>query len=205
MNNPWEEIDLYAYENHMRLDSVFQLQTMNEMMKDQFYTYPVKSVIILGIAGGNGLEHIDQMVINKVYGVDINKNYLSACMHRYPKLQGVLHLIHADLTQDTKKLPHADLLIANLFIEYIGCEHFQKAVQQAAPRYVSCIIQIDTDASFVSDSPYIHVFDHLDEIHHTIEENTLVNALRRLGYEKIMQMDKSLPNGKKLIRIDFGK
>ena len=30
MNNPWEEISLDDYENHMSLDSVKQLQTMNE-------------------------------------------------------------------------------------------------------------------------------------------------------------------------------
>ena len=33
MSNPWESISLTDYENHMRLNSVKQLQTMNEMMK----------------------------------------------------------------------------------------------------------------------------------------------------------------------------
>lgn len=60
------------YENHMKLDSVMQLQTMNEMMKDQFETYPISSVIILGVAGGNGLEHIRKDRLEKVYGVDVN-------------------------------------------------------------------------------------------------------------------------------------
>ena len=36
MNNPWEDIRLDDYENHMKLDSVMQLQTMNKMMKEQF-------------------------------------------------------------------------------------------------------------------------------------------------------------------------
>lgn len=35
MKNPWEEIPLSDYENHMKLDSVHQLQTMNEMMRGQ--------------------------------------------------------------------------------------------------------------------------------------------------------------------------
>ncbi len=60
MENPWKEISLADYENHMKLDSVMQLQVMNEMMKGQFYTYPVSSIMILGIAGGNGLEHIQK-------------------------------------------------------------------------------------------------------------------------------------------------
>lgn len=37
MRNPWEEIELSDYENHMSLKSVFQLQAMNQMMKEQLY------------------------------------------------------------------------------------------------------------------------------------------------------------------------
>lgn len=203
MGNPWEEIDLNDYENHMSLDSVFQLQTLNEMMKEQFYTHPVKSVMILGIAGGNGLEHIDKQIFEAVYGVDINEAYLTACKNRYPKLQGILDTICADLTQETVQLPYADLLVANLFIEYISYECFQKAVAQIKPKFVSCIIQVNTDASFVSDSPYLHVFDKLDEVHHQVEEKELVNALGEIGYHKKLQLEKELPNGKKLVRIDF--
>ena len=203
MNNPWEEIDLASYESHMSLDSVFQLQVLNKMTKSQLYTYPVKSVMILGIAGGNGLEHIDKQVLSKVYGVDVNKNYLDACAKRYPELHGILDTIHADITQDSNELPYADMLIANLFIEYIGYECFQKAVKQTAPKYVSCIIQINTDTAFVSDSPYIHIFDRLNEIHHQMEEKTLVSYMDQIGYTKIMQTNENLPNGKKLVRIDF--
>lgn len=56
--NPWEEIDLDTYEKHMRLDTVRQLQAMNAIMKQQFEAYPVQTAMVLGVAGGNGLEHI---------------------------------------------------------------------------------------------------------------------------------------------------
>ena len=58
MKNPWEEIDLEIYESHMRLDSVMQLQAMNAIMKKQLEAYPAATAMILGVAGGNGLEHI---------------------------------------------------------------------------------------------------------------------------------------------------
>lgn len=60
----------------MKLDSVMQLQAMNEMMKGQFDAYSVSSVMILGIAGGNGLEHIQRDKFERVYGIDINASYL---------------------------------------------------------------------------------------------------------------------------------
>ena len=74
MKNPWEEIPLTDYENHMKLDSVMQLQAMNEMMKGQFDSYDVSSVAIFGIAGGNGLEHIEKDRFKRIYGIDINSS-----------------------------------------------------------------------------------------------------------------------------------
>ena len=203
MNNPWREIDLDAYENHMSLDSVFQLQSLNKMMKDQFYSYSVQSIMVLGVAGGNGLEHIDKRTIKKVYGVDINQDYLEVCVSRYPELQGVLDTIHTDLMQGTNELPYADLIVADLVIEYIGYECFQKVIDQISPQYVSAIIQINVDTTFVYDSPYLPTFDRLDEIHHQMEETALVHAMEKIGYKKVMQIDKDLPNGKKLVRLDF--
>ena len=38
--NPWETVRLDVYEKHMRLESVRQLQALNEMMKIQFSAYP---------------------------------------------------------------------------------------------------------------------------------------------------------------------
>lgn len=42
MSNPWKEVNLDIYEKHMSLESVQQLQILNEMMKEQFFTYGVK-------------------------------------------------------------------------------------------------------------------------------------------------------------------
>jgi uncharacterized membrane-anchored protein YitT (DUF2179 family) len=44
MNNPWKEIDLADYENHMKLDNVMQLQTMNSMMKSTRNAVEVKII-----------------------------------------------------------------------------------------------------------------------------------------------------------------
>lgn len=97
MNNPWEDISLCDYENHMRLDTVMQLQTLNSTMKKQFEAYDVDTAMVLGVAGGNGLEHINSSKYTKVYGIDINKNYLNEVSKRYRELKDVLELLHIDL------------------------------------------------------------------------------------------------------------
>ena len=203
MTNPWKEISLSDYENHMKLDSVMQLQNMNEMMKGQLHAYPVSSVMILGIAGGNGLEHINRNKFQKIYGIDINEEYLKAVKERYTDISDILECIQLNLIEETNKLPKAELLVANLLIEYIGYDCFQKTVEQVQPRYVSCMIQINVDDSWVSDSPYIHAFDELDKVHHQMEESSLVQTLKDIGYKRIARIENPLPNGKKLVQLDF--
>lgn len=128
----------------MKLDSVMQLQAMNEMMKGQLSDYVVSSVMILGIAGGNGLEHISKV-------------------------------------------------------------NFQKTIQQVNPKYVSCIIQINIEDNWVSDSPYLHVFDGLEQVHCQMEEHALEKAMLKIDYHVVKTLEHMLPNGKKLVQIDFEK
>lgn len=205
MENPWIKIKLSDYENHMKLDSVMQLQTMNQMMKTQFNSYNVKSAVVLGVAGGNGLEHIDPNKYSVVYGVDINNDYLAETKKRYSELKPTLKCLCIDLINDTEKLPCAEFVIANLLIEYIGYDCFKKAVLKINPAYVSCIIQINTDDSFVSDSPYLHSFDKLEQVHHQMEVSKLVSAMEDIRYRQISILEKDLPNGKKLVQLDFKK
>ena len=204
MGNPWNDIPLSDYENHMSLDSVHQLQAMNSIMRDQFEAYPVDTAMVLGVAGGNGLDHVRTDKYKKVYGVDINCDYLKVVRERYSSLEGVLECLQIDLINEYDKLPNSQLVIANLLIEYIGYEAFMKAMMRACPLYISCVIQINTDeAAWVSDSPYLHAFDRLDEVHCQMEEQALVRAMEEIGYQKILVQSNPLPNGKALLRIDF--
>lgn len=178
--NPWEEISLSDYENHMSLDSVKQLQAMNEMMKKQFAAYPITTAMVFGIAGGNGLEHVNPVKYKKIYGID--------------------------MIGESDRLPEAELVIANLFIEYVGYEAFKKAVLKSHAQYVSCIIQINTDEeTWVSDSPYLHAFDGLDAVHHQMEEKALTKAMNEIGYRPLKTDEYPLPNGKKLVMLDFAR
>ena len=72
-----------------------------------------------------------------------------------------------------------------------------------APEYVSCIIQINTGDSFVSDSPYVHAFDCLEEVHHQMDEKSLTDCMSQIGYGLKYTAEQLLPNGKKFVRLDF--
>lgn len=205
MKNPWEDISLDDYENHMQLESVMQLQAMNQMMKKQFELYPVHKMMILGIAGGNGLEHIRKNQFHKIYGVDVNTHYLQVVSQRYDDLGDMLECLCVDLLNERQKLPHADMIIANLLIEYIGYDCFQDVIKQVKPKIVSCIIQVNAEETWVSQSPYLHVFDKLKDVHYQIEETELEETMNYIHYQLIHTQDYLLPNGKKLVQMDYEK
>ena len=203
MKNPWLEISLSDYENHMSLASVRQLQALDQAMGQQLTQYPVTSAVILGVAGGNGLEHIDPAKYDRVYGVDVNPAYLAETEKRYASLKGTLECLCLDITAEAERLPRTQLLIADLLIEYVGYDAFLRAVAAVEPEYVSCLIQINEGGGFVSDSPYLHAFDGLERVYHHVDEAGLTAALTGAGFGLTDREEYPLPNGKKLLRLDY--
>ncbi len=203
MENPWEKIALADYENHMRHKTVGQLQCLNSLMKDQLNKYPVGSVMILGVAGGNGLEHINKARLHKVYGIDVNSGYLKECMLRYSDISDILECLCIDLTDESAAVPEAEMIIADLLIEYIGYVNFQNVVIKARPKYVSCVLQINSDSGFVSDSPFFHAFDGLSAVHRDIGREELLYAMKEIGYRHFYETNRSLNTGKELLLLDF--
>lgn len=203
MGNPWKDVRLSDYENHMSLDGIRQLQELNCIMKGQFNDFAASSAMVLGVAGGNGLEHVDVKKYRRVCGIDVNESYLEKARERHRDLDNVLELQCLDVITDAKLLPQAELLIADLFVEYVGYEVFQNAIKSVRPTYVSCVIQINEADGFVSDSPYLHAFDRLQEVHHQMEGEKLTESLKAIGYGLINVKEHPMPNGKKLIRLDY--
>lgn len=202
-SNPWLDVQLSNYENHMRLESVHQLQALNLIMREQFASFDVLDIMILGVAGGNGLEHIDPNRTSHVYGVDLNESYLQACSRRHQDLGDSFTPLLADISDEAVKLPSADLVVANLFIEYVGYEAFTRALRTVDPEFVSCALQVNEDDGFVSESPYGHVFKDIVKVYHHVDEASLTTTMASIGYTRITVEDTDLPNGKKLRRSDY--
>ena len=203
MNDPWEGISLSDYEGHMSDESVMQLQTLNGIMKDQFGSFPAESVMILGIAGGNGLEHTAGF--KKVYAVDINQSYLDAARERHGERGGVTEYLRIDLNDEYEKLPSADMIIADLLIEYIGCECFVRCVKQARAGRVSCVIQENIGEGYVSATKYAKAFECLDAVHRDIGREELTECMAGSGFRRVLCREYPLPNGKRLVRLDFSR
>ena len=204
MNHPWTRISLTDYENHMKQANIRQQQTLANIMRNRLENPRNSVVIILGIAGGNGLEFAQQAHIKKILGIDVNESYLQTCRMRFAHLGERLELSCADLTDPQLTLPACELLTADLLIEYIGIGCFVSLIRRSRPLRISCTLQSDgPKKSFVSVSQYADKFDGLSEIHETISPNDLSEALAKLDYQLTKKTVLDLPNGKAFICLDF--
>lgn len=207
MDNPWEKIDLKIYETHMASNNVYQLQTLKSITESQMKDYVHTNVLILGISGGNGLEHIDVSQTKKIVGIDVNSQYLNICRKRYQHLTDILELVCCDLTNSDVELPYSDIMICNLIIEYIGINTFIELIQnnKESINIISIILQKNNDNGFVSNSSFSSSFKILESILHNIDEDNLRIELLKIGFNCINKLSYPLPNGKEFLRIDFKK
>lgn len=205
--NPWTQMPLTLYEKHMSLANVAQLQALNRLMKAQWESYPqASSAVVLGVAGGNGLEYCGDH-LQEIYGIDINPDYLKNCAQRFSTMLGDrLKLIQMDLRGPQAKLSAVDLAIADLLIEYVGVPIFCQRLAQAAIPCASCVIQSSgPQQDFVSASPYQAQFQGIGELHRDVDEMELTAEFEKFHYALIYRDVVELPNGKRFVRLDYSR
>lgn len=49
----------------------------------------------------------------------------------------------------------------------------------------------------------MQVFDRLERVHHQMEEHALEKAMLEISYGTIKKLERTLPNGKKFVQMDF--
>ncbi|WP_202472399.1 MULTISPECIES: hypothetical protein [unclassified Streptomyces] len=203
--HPWQGIDLDVYERHMADARVGQLQRLRDITGEQLAAYPFRAVGVLGVAGGNGLDLIDPRSTDVVYGYDINPGYLDACAARYRGALGDrLRLIETSIDRSVRIEP-VGLLIANLVVEYVGAEEFVAfaAANARSVDVLSCVVQRNDAAGFVSSTEDSSAFDGLASVSSDIDPEALTSAMSDAGFVDLGRRDYPLPNGKILVRQDF--
>ena len=207
MENVWNKIPLEDYELHMQHESVGQLHLLNNLTKKYLEKLSPKTVVFLGIAGGNGLEHIDNSVTDQVFGIDINQNYLDETKKRFKDRIPNLHLINIDISSEkTEEITKANLIWAALIFEYVEIDTCFKFINSIILEngYLIVTIQENNGVSSVSQTG-IETIKSAGQIFKLISENDLVSSANKFGFCKIDFEENILPNGKSLKTYTFIK
>jgi SAM-dependent methyltransferase len=117
--NPWLEIPARDYEGHMGSEGVRQLAFLNSVFRQAIKRQRPSSLLILGCATGNGLEHVDPLITKRVVGVDLHKEYLEIAESRYRDSLPDLELHCRDLFECRFEPGSFDLIFGGLFFEYV--------------------------------------------------------------------------------------
>ena len=78
-----------------------------------------RRLAVLGVATGNGLDHVSPIITGRVVGVDLNLSYLAVARQRFMRLGATLELLHGDLEKVDLPPRGFDLVHAALVLEYV--------------------------------------------------------------------------------------
>ena len=156
MKSPWLDIPLDDYESHMTLPHVGQAQLLSRLLSEAIESYRPSSLALLGCAGGNGLERVPSISVERVVGIDINPQYLQRTADRYRDRIPRLELFAGDLGVDRFAFEPVDLAFAGLIFEYLDTTKLlEQALSMLATggRLVS-VVQLPSAIDDVTPSPY---------------------------------------------------
>jgi hypothetical protein len=205
MPNPWLAIPLADYEGHMASAAVQQTEALSDLFAQALALRQPASVAVLGVAGGNGLERIDNAKTQRVVGVDVNPRYLHAVRQRYSHLRGLelhcLDLSEQDLSDQTladPALPPVDLVHAAMVFEHAGTGRcLQNALSLVdACGALSVVLQLPGQAGQDVGQGGFASIQALKSHFSLIDPVCFRASLEERGFRLVHEARRSLPAGK---------
>jgi hypothetical protein len=197
LKSPWLDIPLTDYEGHMGAATVRQLQPLSAMFAQALEYCRPESVAILGVAGGNGLEHIDASVTERVCALDVNPAYLSAVRHRFPALGGLeLHCV--DLGSETVSISKVQMCHAALIFEHAGLGRcLDNALSLVADGgFLSVVLQLPSQTKQdICGTPFTSIQKLRGEFK-LIDVGDFCQRITRKGFELALHSRHDLPGNK---------
>ena len=202
--NPWLNIPLEDYERHMSHHLVGQSTLLNSLTKKYLDETKPETVVFLGIAGGNGLEHIDKKITQTVIGIDINQDYLNTAFKRYKHTIPTLQLMNLDIVKNTESICKADFVWAALVLEYTGIDKVLEFCTNNLRKDGHLVVSIQSNNNKQSVSPTgIESVKKAGEIFSIVDPEKLLGKAAETGYRLIGKEENALPNGKSIITFHF--
>lgn len=198
MSNPWLSIPLADYEGHMCSPEVQQLGVLSELFGEALVRCQPASVAVLGIAGGNGLDHVDPRITKRVVGLDLNPLFLEEVRSRY---EGTCNLdLHCvDLAEQRIECEPVQLVHAALVFEHAGVDRcLENALSLVGVGgALSAVLQLPSEADQAvgsSDFPsMLSLKDHFS----FVDPFWLKSELAKRGFRLMHEVHRSVPAGKR--------
>jgi hypothetical protein len=197
VSNPWLSIPLGDYEGHMASAGVEQLSALSFLFERALRHVRPRSVAVVGIAGGNGLEHIEAS-ITRVVGIDIHAGYLDEVRRRFPQLPLELHCL--DIAREREPIPPVDLVHAALIFEHAGIgAALDNALSLVGPGgALSVVLQLPSTATADVAPTRFASMTSLRDHFTLVDFDELRQIVESKGFDPLVEEAKAVPGGKAL-------
>ena len=125
--NPWTLVPAAEYEAFMGAAGTDETGPLATLFARVYLARRPRRLAVLGVATGNGLEHVRVRETGRTVGVDVNLSYLAVTRQRHMSLGPSLQLVCGDLEKVELDEDGFDLVHAALVLEYVD-------VRVAVPR-----------------------------------------------------------------------
>lgn len=197
MENPWHKIPAEDYEGHMSGENVLQLQALSKIFGNVISQTVPKSIMLLGCATGNGLEHLSGN--EKIICVDINPGYIELCRKRFSSKLPNMKLVCADLNKYDQQEELFDLVHAALIFEYIDVEPLLKKIFNwlKPGGHFSAVIQLESKITPAISETGFDSLKLLSPIHKLVNPASFRKNCMSIGFEGGKCKEVLLPGEKK--------
>ena len=177
---------------------------LNQLTKKYLDIVKPKSVLFLGIAGGNGLEHVDNNITYSVIGIDINQQYLEHTRTRYCRGIRNLKLINLDISESSDSICKSELIWAALILEYTGVEKALEFSRNNITYGGSLIVTIQSNNGVQSISlTGVESVNIISSVFQLVNPDSFLVNAKELGFVLIDCEENFLPNGKSMKTFHF--
>lgn len=128
--NPWTVVPAPDYERHMGPEGVDQLAPLSSILQEAYLAAQPDRLLVLGCATGNGLEHVNPAVTQRIVGVDVNLQYLGIARQRYFHLGPRLELYCREAEKFRSPPASFDLVHVALLFEYLFPEPLVRRISE---------------------------------------------------------------------------
>jgi len=206
-SNPWLSIPLEDYEGHMGLPSIGQAQALSAEFGRLLCQYQPRSLVLVGCAGGNGLEWVDSAVTCRTVVLDINPDYVETTRKRYEERIPGLEALACDIAMFDPALLRkpVGLVFSGLILEYVPLLPVLQTLREMLRQggILGCVLQEKSDVlSDVSPSPFTSL-SRLSCHMHLVSPEVLVAISGAIGLRLIERRRCIMPNGKALLSLAF--
>lgn len=205
MENPWLDIPLADYEAHMALPEVGQAELLAATLQWALEHFRPRSLLVPGVAGGNGLDRVDTTIVERVVALDIHPGFLDLCTQRHGSRFTVYEAVLHDLDQGPPRIAPVEAIVAGLVLEYVEVPAFCTCLSAMLVPGGTFTVLLQRPAAHlpeVTPSPYTRLAG-LARGFRFVDPDALDALLVAAGFSRITMDHPGLPSGKRFFRAAY--